>query len=97
MPCEVLIITSSIQLKFLGHHLRCESHRRMHVQVSYCDGPYDKPDGFRKLLTQMQEFEKECPAKSFGRLFYLALPPSVYLDVLTNIRCDVYSCLELLA
>jgi hypothetical protein len=97
MPCEVPIITSTIQLKYLRQHLRCETHSRMHVQVSYCDGPYDKPDGFRKLLTQMQDFEMECPAQSFGRLFYLALPPSVYLDVLTNIRCDGYPCLDFLA
>lgn len=57
-----------------------------HVQVSYCDGPYNSPEGFRKLVVQMQEYEKSSNAKTWGRLFYLALPPSVYLDVLTNIR-----------
>lgn len=65
-----------------------DSFRDDDVQVSYCEGPYDTPEGFRKLLVQMQEYEKPSKARTWGRLFYLALPPSVYLDVLTNVRYE---------
>lgn len=65
------------------------------VQVSYCEGPYNTPEGFRQLLVQMQEYEKPSNAKTWGRLFYLALPPTVYLDVLTNIRCECQPGFEL--
>jgi glucose-6-phosphate 1-dehydrogenase len=54
--------------------------------VTYSQGQYDEADGFRSLLVKIQEHEKASNAKTFGRLFYLALPPSVYLTVLNNIR-----------
>lgn len=58
-------------------------------QVSYCQGAYNEADGFRNLLVTIQDMEKASKAKTWGRLFYLALPPSVYLDVLTNVRYHV--------
>lgn len=63
-----------------------EEKKKFLSTVSYCEGPYNTPDGFRKLLETVQGHEKESRARTWGRLFYLALPPSVYLDVLTNIR-----------
>ncbi|GBG74334.1 hypothetical protein CBR_g18745 [Chara braunii] len=58
--------------------------------VSYISGPYDKPDGFEvlnKTLTQFEDKEGAVDGLWQGnRLFYMALPPSVYPTVATMLR-----------
>lgn len=49
----------------------------------YVQGSYDKKEDFQKLNAEIQKLEKSGSA---NRLFYLALPPSVYMSVTSNIR-----------
>lgn len=46
----------------------------------YIAGNYDKPDGFAKLNKAIEE------KGSCNRIFYLALPPSVYETVTLNLK-----------
>ena len=52
-------------------------------QNSYVSGMYDGGDGFKKLDAEIVRLQKNGRAY---RLFYLALPPSVYTSVTGNIR-----------
>jgi glucose-6-phosphate 1-dehydrogenase len=59
---------------------------------TYVSGSYDSPEGFQALEKAISAHEKEqknscCPA---GRLYYLALPPSVYPQVCKGLKtyCD---------
>ena len=49
---------------------------------SYTAGAYDEPEGFQELNKKLEELEKKHSNVPVGRLFYLALPPSVYPQVL---------------
>ena len=50
-----------------------------HVQVSYVSGSYDTEEGYVKLEAAITEQEdREGENAQTRRLFYLALPPSVY-------------------
>ncbi|CAG9464164.1 unnamed protein product [Pedinophyceae sp. YPF-701] len=67
-------------------------------RCTYVQGPYDTTDGFAALNDHMTQFEDEAVESlrsgngrpsgppSFGRLIYLALPPSVYPQVLANLK-----------
>lgn len=60
----------------------------MTLQIKYVSGSYDSEDGFRLLDKEISEHElvrKSHPGTS-RRLFYLALPPSVYPSVCKMIR-----------
>lgn len=52
---------------------------------SYVAGSYDKAEDFQRLNEEIKKFENAGRA---NRLFYLALPPSVYKEVATNIRAS---------
>ena len=57
---------------------------------TYISGPYDGSSGFQKLEEVLREEESKnlgCPA---GRLYYLALPPTVYPVVCKGLKlyCD---------
>ncbi|XP_029464344.1 glucose-6-phosphate 1-dehydrogenase [Rhinatrema bivittatum] len=51
--------------------------------TSYVSGQYDERSSFEKLHAHMNSLPK---GKKANRLFYLALPPSVYEDVTRNIK-----------
>jgi len=55
---------------------------------SYVAGTYDTDEGFQKLNDEIKTFEKGGPA---NRLFYLALPPSVYTTVCSMIKNNCMS------
>lgn len=59
---------------------------------SYASGAYDAPDGIKSLNDQMKKFESDSGSDSSHRLFYLALPPSVFKDVCKNIRENAWDC-----
>ena len=48
---------------------------------SYTAGAYDEAGGFQQLTKKLEEYEKKHSNVPVGRLFYLALPPSVYPQV----------------
>ena len=60
--------------------------------VTYISGPYDAPEGFQKLNKALTEIEHKDGGAPSGRMFYLALPPSVYPEAScphASIACNV--------
>jgi glucose-6-phosphate 1-dehydrogenase len=57
---------------------------------SYVSGPYDADDGFKRLEMAMKAGEKQSCRCRLGRLYYLALPPTVYPVVCRGLKsnCD---------
>ena len=60
-------------------------------QVAYSTpGSYEGREGFEKLQSALQQVEESIPrTASVGRLYYLALPPSVYATVLKGLKAYV--------
>ncbi|ONM16521.1 glucose-6-phosphate dehydrogenase1 [Zea mays] len=54
--------------------------------IKYVSGSYDTGEGFEKLNRAISEYEVSKSSGSYRRLFYLALPPSVYPSVCKMIR-----------
>ncbi|OEL18846.1 Glucose-6-phosphate 1-dehydrogenase, cytoplasmic isoform [Dichanthelium oligosanthes] len=54
--------------------------------IKYVSGSYDNGEGFEKLNKAISEYEASSKSGSYRRLFYLALPPSVYPSVCKMIR-----------
>ena len=52
----------------------------MKLQV-YVKGGYDAAEGFEALETKIQQLKSQFGATDVNRLFYLAVPPSVYQDI----------------
>ncbi|KAI9637406.1 glucose-6-phosphate dehydrogenase [Dioszegia hungarica] len=57
---------------------------------TYISGAYDKDDGFQELNKHLEELESNNGGKS-NRVFYLALPPSVFADVAKGLKKNVYT------
>lgn len=59
--------------------------------LTYVHGPYDKDEGYQKLEKHLQEIEakREKNVKA-NRIFYLALPPSVFAEVAAGLRKNNY-------
>lgn len=55
-------------------------------RVTYVKGRYDAPEDFSALNELIQRKETDFDCARQGRLFYLALPPSVYPSVCTNLK-----------
>lgn len=55
---------------------------------SYQDGQYDKDQDFQVLEKAIEKLEKASGATA--RLFYMALPPSVFIPVATSIKHNNY-------
>lgn len=53
---------------------------------SYVSGPYDTPHGWQRLAAVLDKRESATPKNPAGRLFYLALPPSVYPQVCRGLK-----------
>ncbi|GJN27238.1 hypothetical protein PR202_gb15240 [Eleusine coracana subsp. coracana] len=54
--------------------------------IKYVSGSYDNGEGFEKLNKEISKYEESNQSGSYRRLFYLALPPSVYPSVCRMIR-----------
>lgn len=57
---------------------------------SYHQSSYDKPDGFKDLENLINKFDIENNVKESHRIYYLALPPSVFTIVATNLKKYCY-------
>ncbi|KAL8266421.1 hypothetical protein R6Q59_003765 [Mikania micrantha] len=92
---------STIPDKEFGSRIRgyltpCKGFEQTHEEdvtqflqlIKYVSGAYDKEEGFRLLDKTISEYElsKNSTEGSSRRLFYLALPPSVYPPVCKMIR-----------
>nr|CCC93453.1 putative glucose-6-phosphate 1-dehydrogenase [Trypanosoma congolense IL3000] len=59
--------------------------------VTYISGSYDSPEDFSRLDDAITKFENsfDGPSKGGNRLFYLALPPTVFITACQGIRARV--------
>ncbi|SGZ48664.1 CIC11C00000003259 [Sungouiella intermedia] len=58
--------------------------------ISYISGPYDKPEGYQQLNKAIEEYDSKNKVTESQRLFYLALPPSVFTEVGSHIKEHCY-------
>lgn len=58
---------------------------------SYVSGSYDDPAAFQELTKHLEAIEGTYQAKERHRVFYLALPPSVFIPVAQNLRENCYA------
>lgn len=58
---------------------------------TYVDGAYDTDEGFQKLNEYLNQLESKWQSKECHRLFYLALPPSVFIPVSEHLKKNCYS------
>ncbi|EGW32337.1 glucose-6-phosphate 1-dehydrogenase [Spathaspora passalidarum NRRL Y-27907] len=59
--------------------------------VSYISDPYDTDEGYIKLRKACESYEEKHGVKNPHRLFYLALPPSVFTVVCKQLKKEVYA------
>ncbi|WKY07577.1 hypothetical protein Q1695_007216 [Nippostrongylus brasiliensis] len=52
----------------------------------YLQGMYDEPEGFMDLKSLIDEVQKNSNNQPVNRLYYLALPPSVFVPVTTQLK-----------
>lgn len=91
--CSWLVIAVWIYYPLLNHMLVALPDISMMMQIKYVSGSYDAPEGFQALdkAISEHEFSKNSTEGSSRRLFYLALPPSVYPPVCKMIK---YYCMN---
>ncbi|KAG0046191.1 Glucose-6-phosphate 1-dehydrogenase [Gryganskiella cystojenkinii] len=58
-------------------------------QCTYVSGVYDQDGGFQDLEKELKRVEQEC--KIQDRLFYMALPPSVFIPVANGLKKNCYT------
>ncbi|KAH9853422.1 glucose-6-P dehydrogenase [Lenzites betulinus] len=58
---------------------------------SYVSGGYEDAPSFENLNKTLEEIESKYQAKERNRLFYLALPPSVFIPVAQHLKEQCYS------
>ncbi|TEB30273.1 glucose-6-phosphate 1-dehydrogenase [Coprinellus micaceus] len=58
--------------------------------LSYVAGGYEDGESFIKLNEHLEEIESRYQSKECNRIFYLALPPSVFIPVSQNIKEHCY-------
>ncbi|WVO21590.1 glucose-6-phosphate dehydrogenase [Cryptococcus decagattii] len=56
---------------------------------SYVSGLYDQDDGYQELLKHVEELEGDRETRN--RIFYMALPPSVFTTVARGLKKNCYS------
>ncbi|PHZ14118.1 putative ZWF1-glucose-6-phosphate dehydrogenase [Rhizopus microsporus ATCC 52813] len=57
----------------------------------YVSGQYDEDASFQKLREAIEQSEKERAVKKKNRVYYMALPPSVFIPVAQGIKRNVYT------
>ncbi|ODV61126.1 glucose-6-phosphate dehydrogenase [Ascoidea rubescens DSM 1968] len=81
-----------------------EKKEKFLTLIDYLSGPYDKNTGFKELESKLLEFDssllKNSPSGTYNtndsnkffsqRLYYLALPPSAFVDVARNLKENNY-------
>ncbi|EEB07214.1 glucose-6-phosphate 1-dehydrogenase [Schizosaccharomyces japonicus yFS275] len=57
-------------------------------KCNYLSGAYDQPEAFETLEKRLRELEGERDVRN--RMYYLALPPDVFVPVVTNLKKKCY-------
>lgn len=78
-----------------------EMQTDLKVFLDHCDyahGDYDNDSSFESLSRDLEASENSCSQSEHCRIFYLALPPSVFLPVASSIRKHLYvpNCVRLI-
>ncbi|CAG8622392.1 7499_t:CDS:2 [Funneliformis caledonium] len=60
-------------------------------QCTYVFGQYDKDEDYQKLNKAVEEVERCDKHQEKNRIFYMALPPSVFIPVAKGLKKNVYS------
>src|SRR5438105_3790572 len=58
---------------------------------TYVAGDYEKGEAFDTLNEHLQSIEAKYQTKECNRLFYLALPPNVFIPVTKNLKEHCHS------
>ena len=58
---------------------------------SYVAGGYEDDESFQNLESHLRGIENEYQSKARNRVFYLALPPSVFIQVAGHVKNNNYS------
>jgi glucose-6-phosphate 1-dehydrogenase len=58
--------------------------------ATYVSGGYDDAESFRNLNKHLEEIEQKYQSKECNRLFYLALPPTVFIPVSQHLKEECY-------
>lgn len=59
--------------------------------ATYISGGYEDDESFEKLNEHLKELESQFQGNERNRLFYLALPPSVFIPVAAHLKKACYS------
>lgn len=57
---------------------------------TYVSGQYDQDESFINLNNHLEEVEKGRQSKEQNRVFYMALPPSVFITVSEQLKRNCY-------
>ncbi|KAJ3343221.1 Glucose-6-phosphate 1-dehydrogenase [Gonapodya sp. JEL0774] len=79
-------VTSKIKTSSDADKALVDTFRGM---LHYVDGQYDKDESYKHLAEEVAKLEKASGKKN--RLFYMALPPSVFIPVAKGLRENLYS------
>lgn len=92
------VLTDEAMRDRISPHLKgSEADVGAFLQIcSYVAGSYDGDSGFQKLDGVLAGIEAQYPCSPLGRLYYLALPPTVYPTVCKGLKrhCDSTSDVE---
>lgn len=80
-------ISDKFKLKSDEQKLKIDEFLKL---CNYVQGQYDTPEGYQELDKEMTEYESANSEAKNERLFYLALPPSVFSTVGKNIKEFAY-------
>ena len=77
-------------------HLKAMPAQRKNVDSftgisTYVSGQYDKDEDFQNLTKHMEEIESKYSGDERNRVFYMALPPSVFTDVAEKLKKNCYT------
>jgi glucose-6-phosphate 1-dehydrogenase len=70
-----------------GEPLDGEAWKRLESRLFYSRGDLADPAAYKAALRRIEEVEKARPAPG-GRLFYLAIPPSLYIPVIGQLSAS---------
>lgn len=98
-PCSMLTpvkefekrVTSHLKADFAPHRQKLPEFLKC---CSYVSGQYDKEEDFQSLTKTLVEIEDKAYGKSSSkrnRVFYMALPPNVFIPVAENLKKACYS------
>lgn len=103
MPSVNVIQRPDVDVSFQEYHKRISEYIKPPVAAqkkkveeflgicSYVAGAYDKAEAFQELDRKLDDIEKQYKDTPRNRIFYMALPPSVFTTVAQGLKENCYS------